>query len=140
VNPELLRKIEPFPTKELAAYDAGFLAGWVVEQYQIDLIAAAQHSRERMNRQLEQMCASQVPGDTYRNLEVHPHYARQTFKHVLLPVWLLTFDYGQKIFQVLVNGYTGAIAGKYPLSAVKIFLLILVLVLVALGFFALAHR
>jgi hypothetical protein len=29
----------PFPTKELAPYDAGYVSGWVVEQYQIDLVA-----------------------------------------------------------------------------------------------------
>ena len=36
-----MRKIEPFPTHELVPYDPGFLAGWVVEQYQIDLVNAA---------------------------------------------------------------------------------------------------
>jgi hypothetical protein len=38
----MLRRIEPFPTKELVPYNAGFLSGWVVERYQIDLVAAAQ--------------------------------------------------------------------------------------------------
>ena len=28
---ELLRGIEPFPTKELMPYDPGYVAGWVVE-------------------------------------------------------------------------------------------------------------
>ena len=28
VQPDLLRKVEPFPTKELAPYNAGFLSGW----------------------------------------------------------------------------------------------------------------
>jgi hypothetical protein len=36
----------------------------------------------------------------------------------------------------LINGYTGAIAGKYPLSAVKILLLVVVILLGALGIFA----
>ena len=37
-----------------------------------------------------QMCAQQVPGDTYRNLVVHTSYSRQTFKHILAPVWLMS--------------------------------------------------
>src|SRR5438067_7388611 len=57
VNESLLRKIEPFPTSELAPYDPGYLSGWVVEQYQIDLIAAAQRLRERLEREIEKMCA-----------------------------------------------------------------------------------
>ncbi len=131
VNPDLLREVEPFPTKQLVGYGPNYLAGWVVEQYQIDLIAAAQRSRERMDAQLKQLCAAQVPGDTYRNLQVWTRYSNQTFKHVLLPVWLLTFTYGSGNYQALINGYTGQIAGRYPKSWVKILLLILTLAFVA---------
>ncbi len=130
VREDLLRRIEPFPTKQLIGYDPGYLAGWTVEQYQIDLIAAAQRSRARMDAELQRLCGSQVPGDTYRNLRVSAIYTHQTFKHVLVPVWLLTFNYGAKTFQAVVNGYTGQIAGNYPKSWVKILLLIIFLLIV----------
>ena len=68
-----------------------------------------------MHQALEQMCAQQVPGDTHRNLAIHPTFSGQTFKHILVPIWLLTYVFGSKSFQVLVNGSTGRIAGKYPL-------------------------
>ncbi|MBI4664281.1 MAG: zinc ribbon domain-containing protein [Verrucomicrobia bacterium] len=131
VAEELLREIEPFPTAQLTGYSPAFLAGWLAEQYQIDLIAAAQKSRARMDRELEGQCASQVPGDTHRNLRVHARYSNQTFKHILLPVWLLTYNYGSKKFQVLVNGSTGRIAGRYPRSWVKITLLVFFIALAA---------
>jgi ribosomal protein S27E len=140
VNENLLRQIEPFPTKELIGYEPKFLAGWVVEQYQIDLIAAAQRSRARMDAELRNLCAEEVPGDTYRNLQVSPRYSNQTFKHILVPVWLLNFNYGSKNFQATINGYTGAIAGKYPLSWVKILLLILTIgVIVGMGWLLSGH-
>jgi hypothetical protein len=135
VNPELLRKVEPYPTKELVPYNAGFLAGWVVERYQLDLVAAAQRSRQVMDAKLTTLCAQQVPGDTHRNLRVAADYTGQTFKHILTPLWLLTYDYGRRSFQVIVNGYTGAIAGKHPLSWVKI-LLAIIAVLILVGIFA----
>ena len=50
------------------------------------------------------MCAAQVPGDTYRNLVIHPTFSARTFKHILVPLWLLTYTYGAKVFHVLVNG------------------------------------
>ncbi len=125
VPPELLRRIEPFPTKQLAPYDAGYVSGWVVEQYQIDLVAAAKHSREAMDAKLRQLCAQQVPGDTQRGLAVQADYSAQTFKHILLPVWLLTYQYGAKTFRIAANGFTGTIAGKYPKSWIKIGLLVL---------------
>lgn len=120
VQPELLRKVEPFPTEQLRAYEAGYLAGWVVERYQLDLVGAAQQARAAMDRQMHALCARAVPGDTYRNLNVRTSYSRQTFKHILVPVWLLTYHYGPRAFQVVINGFTGAMAGHYPRSWVKI--------------------
>jgi hypothetical protein len=130
VNQAMLRAIEPFPTEALAPYDAGYVAGWVVERYQIDLVAAAQRSREVMDQKLYSMCEAQVPGDTHRNLEVNSDYSGQTFKHILVPVWLLSYSYGARKFKVVINGSTGAIAGDYPKSWVKIALAALAVVIV----------
>jgi hypothetical protein len=136
VQPELLRRVEPFPTKELVAYNPGFLSGWVVEQYQIDLLAAAKAARDTMDSETRSLCAAQVPGDTHRNLSVHANYSLQTFKHILVPLWLLTYTFGRRVFQVVVNGYTGQIAGHYPKSWIKITLMVL-LALVVIGLVAL---
>jgi hypothetical protein len=134
---DLLKKVEPFPTKELVGYDRAFLSGHVVEHYQVVLLDAAQRSLEQMQAKLFILCARQVPGDTQRNLQVYPEYSGRTFKHVLVPVWLLTYDFGSKPYQVIVNGYTGAIAGKYPYSFWKIALLVLVALLAAFVLIAL---
>ena len=130
VHAGLLRGVEPFPTKELVPYQPGFLSGWVVERYQIDLLTAAQNARTTMDAKLQQLCAAQVPGDTHRNLDVNADYSGQTFKHILVPVWLLNYDYGAKKFQVVINAYTGAVDGEYPKSWVKIFFAVLLLVAV----------
>lgn len=136
VHPKLLEGVAPFPTTDaLVPYDPGYLTGWVVEQYQIDLKAAAHASFERMEETMRSLCSRQVPGDTQRNLRVQTQYSGQCFKHVLLPVWLLTYTYGSKSYQVAVNGVTGKIDGEYPLSWVKITLVtLLVLIVLAIVF------
>jgi hypothetical protein len=140
VQAEMLRKIEPFPTtKELLPYNAGYLSGWVVERYQIDLVAAAKEAREEMAEEMIRLCATQVPGDTHRNLQVEDDYSGQTFKHILAPIWLLTYNYGARNFQVVINGYTGVIAGKYPRSWIKITLAVLA-ALTAMGVVALLAK
>ena len=45
VDARWLRAIEPFPTTGLIPYDPGYLAGWTVERYQIDLTTAAEKAR-----------------------------------------------------------------------------------------------
>jgi hypothetical protein len=140
VQPEMLRRIEPFPTKELVPYNAGFLSGWVVEHYQIDLVAAAQAARAEMDTEMERLCDAEVPGDTHRNLDVRTDYSGQTFKHILAPIWLLTYNYGPRNFQVVLNGYTGAIAGKYPKSWLKITLALLAVASLLALLFLVAHH
>jgi predicted RNA-binding Zn-ribbon protein involved in translation (DUF1610 family) len=132
---DLLRKVEPFPTKEVVPYDTAFLAGHVVEHYKVVLVEAAGRSQQQMQAALERLCARQVPGDTYRNLRIFPTYSGRTFKHVLVPVWLLAYTYGARTFQVIVNGCTGKVAGRYPLSVWKV---LLAVALVALALVVLA--
>jgi hypothetical protein len=132
ISHALLKQIEPFPTTELVAYDTAFLSGFVVEHYQIVLFDAAQRSEEAMTAELHSMCAAQIPGDTYRNLRIHPVFSARTFKHVLVPVWLLLYNFHARAWQVLVNGYTGRMAGEYPKSPWKIALLVLAAIIVLL--------
>ena len=134
VDLNLLREVEPFPTQDLVKYDTAFLSGHVVEHYQVVLFEAANASKDQMHAKLEQLCAAQIPGDTYRNLQIHPTYSNQTFKHILVPIWLLAYDYGRNKYQVVANGYTGVIAGRYPYSAWKIFFLVVAILLVVLLF------
>ena len=137
VDLRLLREIEPFPTKELVPYDTAFLSGFVVERYQIDLETAVGESQAQMHEALEHLASQQVPGDTQRNLQIQPSYTAQTFKHTLLPIWLLTYTYGSRTFNVVANGYTGEIAGNYPKSAWKIFFAVLAVAIIVLTLIAL---
>jgi hypothetical protein len=78
------------------------------------------------------MCGKQVPGDTYRNLVVDATFSNQTFKHILAPLWLMTYVYSGTSYQVLVNGVTGTTAGSRPWSWIKVTLLVLALAIVAI--------
>lgn len=121
----MLRGVEPFPTQALVPYDPGYLAGWLVERYQIDLVAAAQQSRQRMDAKLRAMCSAAVPGDTQRNLEVRARYSGLTFKQILAPLWLVAYTYKGRAYQVVVNGVTGKVSGRRPWSWLKITLAVL---------------
>jgi hypothetical protein len=129
VSNGLLRQVEPFATPELVPYDTAFLSGFIVEHYQVVLLEAAQASQDAMTDKLRQMCAAQIPGDTSRNLVIHPTFSAQTFKHILVPVWLLSYLYGTRLFQVVVNGYSGRMAGQYPKSPWKIAFLVLLAII-----------
>ncbi|MET4729057.1 uncharacterized Zn finger protein (UPF0148 family) [Lysobacter enzymogenes] len=122
VHADLLQKIGEFPTAtDLKPYSPEFVRGWTVERYQVDLRQAAQRGEAQMRERTRAACSAEVPGDTQRNLQVDAKLSRRTFKHVLVPVWLVSYTYGSRSYQVLANGYTGALAGERPYSWVKIF-------------------
>lgn len=130
VHAKLLRQVEPFPTlTDLKAYSPEFVRGWTVERYQIDLHKAEKINQHAMTQHMQVLCGQQVPGDTFRNLQVDAQYQGRTFKHILVPVWLVSYTYGARHFQVVANGYTGAIAGEQPYSWVKIALAVLAVLL-----------
>jgi hypothetical protein len=74
-----------------------------------------------------------VPGDTQRALHVETHLSEVRWKHVLLPLWTLTYEFRGKPYAILVHGQTGHIVGRAPLSWVKILSLVLAVAAVVLA-------
>jgi hypothetical protein len=59
-------------------------------------------------------------GDEQRVHNISTAYSAITFKHILLPVWLSSYRYRNKQYQVMVNARTGEVQGDRPYSAWKI--------------------
>lgn len=125
---ELVEKFTTFNTKLLVPYGPQYLAGWRAEAYAIDLQNAHNMGKQKMTTQQEAYCARDVPGDTHRGLVVNNQWSRETFKHVLLPVWIAAYRYNDKPYRFLVNGQTGEVTGEAPYSFWKIFLFTLMCV------------
>ena len=51
-----------------------------------------------------------------------------TFKHTLLPVWIASYRYNQKVYNFMVNGETGRVQGEAPISWWKVLLTILIVI------------
>ena len=128
---ELVDRFKTFRTAELVPYQPQYLAGWKAESYALELMPAWQKGQEVMAGVQRGRCASDVPGDTHRNLHVDNSFSRVTFKHVLLPVWIAAYRYGGKPYQFLVNGQTGEVVGKAPYSFWKIFFFVLAVLMLA---------
>ena len=107
----------------------GFVAGWVVERYQIDLVGAAQRARAAMDAKLQQLCAQQVPGrHVPQSRSARALFAADVQAHPGAGVAADATRYGAKAFQCVKNGVTGAIAGEYPKSPWKIALIVLAVI------------
>jgi DNA-directed RNA polymerase subunit RPC12/RpoP len=138
VSQAMMRGIYPYQTDKLVPYDPSYLSGWAAEEYSIDMKQAWGTAKSQMESQIRTACSRQVGGDTQRNLRVDTAYSNITYKHVLLPVWVAGYTYGGKVYQFLVNGQTGKVHGKAPLSWIKIttFVAVLVAIIALIVYFA----
>jgi DNA-directed RNA polymerase subunit RPC12/RpoP len=143
IEPDLTRRIEPFPTDALIPYEPAFLSGFLAEEYAIDLDEALASAKERMNSELYDACSREVPGDTQRNLHVETTFSGIAYKNALLPIWIAAYQYHGTPYRFLVNGVTGAVSGKAPYSAVKIFFAVvgaIILLIILMTLFGGHHR
>jgi DNA-directed RNA polymerase subunit RPC12/RpoP len=124
---KLANSLTSFDTKQLQPYAPGYLAGWRAESYAIDLPVAWTQAQQTIQSGQESRCRSDVGGDEVRSLSVQNQLSNETFKHILLPVYVAAYRYNNQPFRFLVNGQTGEIQGEAPYSWVKIILLVLVI-------------
>ncbi len=132
-----MQQIEPFPTKALVPYDSKYLAGFRAERYSMDLKECWTIAETGIRGECHSRCARDVPGDTQRFLSVNTNFWGQSFKHVLLPVYIMGYRFKEKAYNVLINGSTGEVRGGAPLSWVKVAILGVALALLIGGIIAL---
>ncbi|MEM9824080.1 MAG: hypothetical protein AAF985_23545, partial [Bacteroidota bacterium] len=93
-----LEKILPFRLEEVVNFDPRLLMGWEAEVSNIDVNQGYQIAEQIMDHKLRNMCSAQLGGDTQRSLRVTSQKYEQTFKHIILPVWLCSYSYNNKIY------------------------------------------
>lgn len=130
VDEDMIERIYPFNTETLVPYEPGFLSGWGAEAYTVDLREAWETGQAIIQQRVRAACAQQVPGDTQRDLQVDTAFSNMTYKHVLVPVWIASYRYRDKVYHFLINGQTGEVQGEAPISWIKVALVVIVALII----------
>lgn len=125
--------LEPWPLDKVVPFNQQMLAGHMARTYDIELDKCFQEGRERMDNAIHIEVKQRIGGDTQRVHNVDSRYDSITFKHLLLPVWLMAYKYGDKTYQVFINAATGEVQGERPWSVWKILFAVLAGLLIAGG-------
>lgn len=114
----------------LKTFDTRFLAGYVTEKYTIPLKDGHLDAKEKAKEIAANWARRDIGGDTQRIHRLEMQLSDQTFKHILLPVYISSYKFNSKRYNFYVNGQTGVIHGTRPYSFWKIFLAILAALIV----------
>ncbi len=125
--------LEPWPTRQATGFNPQYLAGHLARTYDHDVEECFSEAKQRIDAAIEQSIRRDIGGDHQRIHKVDTRYWDLTYKHLLLPIWLLTVLFSGAVYQVFINGVTGEVQGQRPYSKVKIALAVLAGIAVAVG-------
>lgn len=134
----LVQSLEPWPFEHLMSFTPEVLAGFFSRTYDIALEDGFREARRRIENSLSEDIRQRIGGDEQVVSSQSTNYSAITYKHLLLPVWLLAYRFHDRTYQVMINAATGRVSGQRPYSWVKItsaivFVAIVILTIVGLS-------
>lgn len=132
-----LHAVEPFDLRALRRYDPAMVSGWTSEEPSLGQQECLELGRQEAQASLEHELRRFMPGDTHRGLRYQPSLQDEVLDLVLLPLWIFAvrYDTAKEPVRIVVNGQTGKVAGKVPLSPIKIGLAIALLLALVVAFY-----
>jgi hypothetical protein len=109
-------RIKPFNLPALKRYAPYFLAGWMCEEYSVDKEESLQVCLGEFRAREQHQIGQFVPGDTHRDLQVSSEFSNINSDLCLLPIYIRSYRYQDKLYRFMMNGQTGKCAGDKPVS------------------------
>ncbi len=129
--------IQPFQLNTMMRYRPMYLAGWMSEEYSVSRDEALTVTQQEFRARERNSISRFLPGDVQSGLTVQTELEVGGSDLILLPIHVLSYRYGDKIYRFLVNGQTGKVHGEKPwsgsrITAVVVAIALLVLVVIGL--------
>ncbi len=116
----LLESIEPFGLEGAIPFSEAYLSGYFANRYDDTAEDCAVRAKERVDASV----SSAMRGTVHGYLSVIPTeqsvlLTRSDIRYALLPVWFLHTRYKDKSYTFVINGETGKMSGKLPISRLR---------------------
>jgi len=122
MSDNIMDLMEPYQYEQLMEFKPDYMSGFQGEKYNMDSKEVAFRARGKMEADSKTMLNQSVGGYVrIRTIAEDVHIAREAANYALLPVWLYQYQYNDKDYPFYINGQTGKIIGKTPVSPGKVF-------------------
>lgn len=114
-------QLEPFRYEDLEDFSAMYLLGFVAEGYNYTDDDLMERVSARVRKYIDEYVRSTMGTYTTVNITERDYRVlKKKSDYALLPVWMINYSYqnGEHVF--LMNGETGKIVGKLPVSKAKV--------------------
>ena len=117
---DLMEAIEPYDYTDVKEFNTSYLQGFYSQRYDLSVDKLSDRILARLQRYGKEAAAASLKG--YDSFEcgacaVTPDIQEQ--RYVLFPVWFMTYEYKDSVYQIAVNAQTGKMDGDLPVDTAK---------------------
>ena len=114
---DLMESIEPYDMAKAVDFQTAYLAGYLADKFDVEADTCKTRANDRIRTSTEQSFAQTTAGYA----TVNPEHTNLQLKggrvrYALLPAWILTTRYHDKIYTFAMNGQTGKMVGNLPID------------------------
>jgi DNA-directed RNA polymerase subunit RPC12/RpoP len=121
----LIEEAERFLLSDVVPYDQGYLADWPAEVYEISVSDASLVARRVALERARGFVRTRVGArlGNYKDLQLNSTgVVVESYKLILLPLWIARYQLDETIYHVLINGQTGQLRAQGPKNWLQRFL------------------
>lgn len=139
ISMDVIRQLEPFPTGNAIEYRPEYLLGYSASTYNKEGEDCWQECQRLMKERIERAILKNYDYDVKVSLNIQTNFSNQTYKYILVPIYVGHYTYKNKLYNFFVNGFNGRVAGKTPVSRVKVGLTVFIVLLIITAFILIGY-
>lgn len=127
---DIMTQVEPYKYEELVPFQMPYLSGFLSEKYSESSSDTEMRAKRRVSNALDTLVRSTIVGYStttigHRNTNINS----SKIMYALLPVWIFNYRYKDKDYTFTMNGQTGKIVAKIPVSPSRVIIFFITLFL-----------
>ncbi|MCH5253287.1 MAG: hypothetical protein J1F41_00060 [Lachnospiraceae bacterium] len=115
--------MEPYTYQELEEFQPKYMSGFYGEMYNQGAPELEGRAQVKVQKASEELMQQSLTGyNSVRPIRKDLNLDRNGINYALMPVWMYEYRYRGEVYRFHVNGQTGKVVGKTPVSRLKVLL------------------
>jgi hypothetical protein len=137
---DVANRLEPWKLEALVHYNEQYVSGFRSELFQVDPEKGLEEAKRRMQPVIRNSVCRDIGGDEQTIEGINTTYNNLGLKYIMLPAWISTYKYNNKVYHFTVNACTGEVVGERPFSTAKIALAVIAAIVLVIVIIMMMHK
>lgn len=133
IEDSIMEAIEPYDYSQAVDFNMSYLSGFFADKYDVAKENLWGRISQRMRSNNFQVGRSSCNGyEMVEGARENTNFSNIHWHYLLMPVWFMTYKYKDKIYEYAINGQSGKVTGKLPLSKGKLAILLTIITILGM--------